>query len=167
MERVARAGEPASPAHLVVSACGDDPSSYVLRDRDPSHFNESLRKQLTIESATGPIVLFSSDSTIAWELKSDLRSAVTGLAAEAVIGDLESARDSLYGWIDSVDLLTKSLDLHGALAELDRVGDRLGRAGAVSDHPDGQRVIRAAADVRTFLSSIDRDGVRGASLRRR
>lgn len=145
----------ARPARVWFAASGDDPATYVLRDGDPSHLNESLRKQLVIDSVTGPIVLFSSDSTIAWEIKSHLRSTVTCLSAAAVQGDLESARDALYGWIDSLDLLVKDLDLAGALAQLDQAGDRLARAGLIGDHPDSRRVLSAAGSVRGFLSAVD------------
>ncbi len=159
--------DPAKPARVYFAASGDDPATYVLRDRDPFHLNESLRKRLVIESASGPIVLFSSDSTIAWEIKSYLRLTVACLGADAFLGDIESARDSLYGWIDSLDLLVKNLDLAGALTGLDEIEDRFAAAGLVRNHPDFGRLTTAVASVRSFLSSIDRKGGAGASLGRR
>jgi hypothetical protein len=150
--------DPGRSMHVDFAVSGDNPASYAVRDGQISHFNDSLRKQLSIDTVDGPAVLFSSDSTLAWEIKHYLRAAVTCLDAQAFAGAEEEVRDSLYGRIDTIDLLIKAADLQGAMASAAEVERRVAAIGLAIDHAHTQRLARVFGDVRRLLASVSGAG---------
>ncbi len=142
------------PIRITFAASGDDPGTYVIRDGDAAHLHDSLRKELSVVTATGPVVLFTSDSTLAWELKHHLRTAVTCLAPEAFAAPNGFGRDALYVWVDTLDVLLKTSDYVGLLEEVRSVEARAAAAGLSLDHSDAWRLVRAVGDLEDLVGSL-------------
>lgn len=140
------------PGSVSFAVSGDSPGNYAIKDGDLGHFNESVQKLVTIATPRGPVAVFSSDSTLAWEMQHYLRSTVTCLDDAAYAGDPKLARTELYGVIDEIDILVKASDFTGAAIRLGSIQSTLSDIGVAPTHPHAARLLAAFSTYERLLT---------------
>ncbi len=140
------------PVHLYAAA-QNDPATYSIVDGNRKHLNESMVKAYTIDLGDGTWVpVYTSDSTLAWEMLVYLRSAVGEMENAAFLADSHEVQGRLFSMLETMDLLVKASDFDGAARVVDDLLSR-GENGWLDPHnPNAESTLCAFRKLRSLLA---------------